>query len=89
MGGSGQDDAMSQDEARKSADGDAHAKSLGFRDREQMLNWARQRNNATGGTIPTAGPADQNAHDLGPMMMHPKNLLDYVGKKWQEAMGGQ
>lgn len=61
---------------------EARAKANGFRNAEQMMLWAKQRNTPSGGTIPSSQSA-QAGWD-GVKMLHPSNLLGYIS----DAMNG-
>lgn len=63
------------------------ARKAGFPSHDAMLQWARQRNTPTGGTIPRGGGSVAEGIN-GAAMMHPKNILNYVLQKWQGATGG-
>lgn len=65
------------------------AKKAGFPSHDAMLQWSRQRNTQTGGTIPKGGQAGSVAAGMsGVSMMHPANILNYILQKWQGATGG-
>lgn len=68
------------------------ARKAGFPSHDAMMQWARQRNTPTGGTIPQGqqpGPAGSVAAGMnGVSMMHPANILNYILQKWQGATGG-
>lgn len=71
------------------------ARQNGFHSYDQMMAWAKQRNNQTGGTIagqsaptgnPEGGPSTMGTQ---PMAMHPRNMFNMILDRWKNAMGGQ
>lgn len=65
------------------------ARANGFKSAAEMMAWANQRNQKSGGTIPAGGaPGSVQAGMNGAAMMHPKNMLGFILQKWQDAMGG-
>lgn len=64
------------------------ARANGFPNADAMMNWSRQRNTPTGGTIGQGAPSK---HTLSQgldaaSMIHPKNILSYILSSWQGAM---
>lgn len=68
---------------------EAMARQNGFRNYDEMMAWARQRANQTGGTVPGGNaPGSVGAGMAGVKMMHPKNMFETILQKWQAATGG-
>lgn len=63
------------------------ARKAGFPSADAMIQWTRQRNTPTGGTIPRGGPSVAQGVQAA-SAMHPANILNYILQKWQGAMGG-
>lgn len=61
------------------------ARANGFRNAEEMMLWARQRNQQSGGTVPRGKPTLAGGISAA-TSMHPKNILSYILGKWQGAM---
>lgn len=69
---------------------ESFARQNGFRNYNEMMLWAKQRANQTGGTVSqgsrmptTVGGAVDQA-----MAWHPRNIFNNILQKWQEATGG-
>lgn len=77
-------------QAMGNAQYDELAKSRGFKSGDEMVQFYRNRGNATGGTVgaPAAGSAADFARSKGGAMMHPKNLFEYIGRAFQQATNG-
>lgn len=58
------------------------AKKNGFRNAEEMMAWARQRNQQSGGT--TSQGSVQSGWN-GVKMLHPSNLLGYISNTMNDA----
>lgn len=65
-----------------------HARRSGFDSAEAMMNWARQRNTPTGGTIP-APPQQGQGTLAGTKYLHPAESLGYTLNKYKQATDGQ
>lgn len=88
--------AMQVPEANASATAEQErfATERGFKNYDQMMLWARQRQQPTGGTIqgasPTvAGEAGKIMDGQGAAMMHPRNMLDWVRNRIAGATGNR
>lgn len=62
--------------------GDLHARSLGYKSEQEMLDFLRQRQ--VGQTRDTTGELEVPMYKRL-LMLHPKFLLEYVANKWDEA----
>lgn len=60
------------------------ARAQGFRNAEEMMLWARQRNQQQGGTVPQAAPSKAPSVQAA-TAWHPSNILSYILQKWQGA----
>ena len=63
------------------------ARKAGFPSHDAMLQWARQRNTPTGGTVPRGGGSVAQGVQAA-SAMHPANILNYILQKWQGATAG-
>lgn len=69
---------------------ESFARQNGFRNYNEMMLWAKQRANQTGGTVPQGGqPGSVEAGMNGAAMMHPRNMFNYILDKWRSATGDQ
>lgn len=66
-----------------SDDMERRARANGFRNANEMMLWAKQRNTPTGGTI----SGDNSPSMSAAMMWHPKNILEYVLGSIRNATG--
>lgn len=83
--------ALPMDINNASAAQEARARNSGFKSYQQMLDWAKQRNQQSGGTVPSGGaqPGSVAAGVHGAEMLYPRNMLNYVKDRWQQAVGEQ
>lgn len=66
---------------------EAMARQRGFRSYEEMLLWAKQRNQQSGGTVSGAGRMPQTWGQAQQQIQsaHPKSVFEYITRKLQEA----
>jgi hypothetical protein len=73
--------------ANNTAELDKRARAAGYRNHEQMVAFLRRRSEKTGGTVTKpAKPAKKKGSDNA-FSWHPKKLLEYTKKKWNDATG--
>lgn len=92
----GADPTASPQTAQATSQQEAMARNNGFRNYDQMMAWAKQRNTQQGGTIPQQGTGGGGNPDGGPSIggaqpfaMYPRNMFNYILHRWQGATGGQ
>lgn len=61
------------------------ARANGFRSAEEMMAWANQRNQQSGGTV-SEGRKDPSIDAA--MAWHPRNIFNYISSRWGEALKG-
>lgn len=61
------------------------ARSNGFKSAEEMMLWAKQRNQPSGGTVSGSGKPSVEAA----MSWHPAVIFNHLLGKWKSAEDGQ
>lgn len=70
-----------------SPDLEAQARRAGFNSYAEMQAYLMQKERKTGGTVPggSGGPMDDSGSSRSnPLSWHPRQLLNYVNRKWDE-----